>query len=503
MSVDKFYASIDENRSNLSVDSLTVLRRGDLVSFLQSCGPTYIRSIHRSSEIAVLYSFIDQLGNERGANIVSSQLSEVLFGNGETVRYSNYLEIDITASGIGSSLNAPGMISLQANDIQEMFNTLDHVYKNMMSDDIGLVSAVELMPWIANAEFQVAIAIDNVSQDDVCSDVNGNVISCDRQSSGEVASVQTGTFSRQLMKFNFMANSEHILLLEAKLNSDLSQLSKLDTCLNELHRIRRCDRNKFLQNYRVTSTMKTVQNLIDDFTDTQAEETLYMRKQQNFLDYIDHYYEPCIDQITSDADGLTGIQFFLTHWSSHEACEDTTCTLPGSIWNQTLASCVLTNDPIHSLLNNFCLPHVLVDQPKPACTSSLSVGDVLQPNQYLCNGSNAFGLGNGNILGKYNITTHGALQTFDLVDSFEAVPFLDVVLYVNFNSIELQLLENLESIIDPCISRTPNVTNPESIYFYQTQTCEDSETCLVMLNSENHIIRANETHTDTLSRSLG
>mmetsp|Transcript_746 Transcript_746/g.1524 ORF Transcript_746/g.1524 Transcript_746/m.1524 type:complete len:689 (-) Transcript_746:190-2256(-) len=85
----------------------------------------------------------------------------------------------------------------------------------------------------------------------------------------------------------------------------------------------------------------------------------------NAVDYMRHFYRPCMGQLTDSYLGIPGDGMYTRHWTQLDACRDVKCMVQGTTWDNSTNSCVL---PTHhtvqgyqpmsaqDLMESYCMP---------------------------------------------------------------------------------------------------------------------------------------------------
>jgi len=164
--VNQYYYSMDETNSNLSDSVKELLKNRQYVTFFNSCGHFYVRSV---GTFSTYYALLQYRLTGTGDDEFRSKLEKGLFNfydestplgekGKEAVSVSRELRDDaiyrglkVYVQGIGLSKGEP--VNLIPVNIQQFRTTIQEAVKLMQSPDAGLVNAIEVVPWMENPEF--------------------------------------------------------------------------------------------------------------------------------------------------------------------------------------------------------------------------------------------------------------------------------------------------------------------------------------------------------------
>ena len=172
MTVDVYYASIDEGQTRLTESARTLLTRDDIPGFFDSCGPYYIRSIGRFAKFVSMFTYMSK-STERDKSYEAA-LELTLKGWGASGSFSGSmssqvketlnkynLKIDTAAWGLGKDSEAV----LISHDLESFKAAIKAAFISMMDERTGLVTSIEVVPWVENTEFQVYMRLQEEEVD--------------------------------------------------------------------------------------------------------------------------------------------------------------------------------------------------------------------------------------------------------------------------------------------------------------------------------------------------
>lgn len=185
--INQYYYSMDETQSALSESVKELLTKKQYVTFFNSCGHFYVRSI---GTFSTYYALLQYRLTGDGDDEFRSDLEKGLFNfyedsgelskenakedvkensvrvdaekKGDNVKapsreYSKlseaaqYRGLKVYVQGIGLSKGDP--VNLIPVNIKQFRTTVQEAVKLMQSPDSGLVNAIEVVPWMENPEF--------------------------------------------------------------------------------------------------------------------------------------------------------------------------------------------------------------------------------------------------------------------------------------------------------------------------------------------------------------
>lgn len=170
--LDSYYNSLNEAESSLSPKALSLLESGDTVGFFDACGPYYIRSIGRHSNFMGLFTY-QTASTERDLNFeikLKATIRGIFAGGGATTTVdsefhseteSKRLRINIWAYGLGKD----HLASIIPTDLNSFTKTVREVITTMQDADTGIVTSMEVTPWIENIHFQNSLKLEATDPD--------------------------------------------------------------------------------------------------------------------------------------------------------------------------------------------------------------------------------------------------------------------------------------------------------------------------------------------------
>ncbi len=166
--VDSYYHSLSEGESKLSESAQSLLTKGDVVGFFDSCGPYYVRSIGRHSSFLGLLRY-RTTSSERDVNFelkLKAKMRGFFSGGSTDTSISNEfrqstqekrLEINIWAYGLGKG----ELADIIPTDIDSFKDSIRDVVKTMQDPNAGRITSMEVAPWIENTQFQDLLELED------------------------------------------------------------------------------------------------------------------------------------------------------------------------------------------------------------------------------------------------------------------------------------------------------------------------------------------------------
>ncbi len=170
LDLDSYYHSLDEGKTGLSGDAIQLLRNKDVVSFFNSCGPFYIRSIGRNSKFFAMLTYKTESTkrDERFDSKLKAHLRSLFkskTNNNDTSSdfqketYKKRLQISVWGYGLGKDHQA----DLLPTDIDSFKRIVKNSILAMQDSDVGMISSVEVVPWMENPEFQNELRLESTT----------------------------------------------------------------------------------------------------------------------------------------------------------------------------------------------------------------------------------------------------------------------------------------------------------------------------------------------------
>jgi hypothetical protein len=160
-SVESYYSSVDESKARIADPARELLTNTDIPGFFDACGMYYIRSIGRNAEFVSIFNYKTE-STERDTSFEAKLEAEIkgwghrlevtveTKGSVKEESSKKYLTIESTALGLGKDEKA----SLIAYDLESFRAAIKDAFISMQQEDTGMVSSIEVVPWVENADFQ-------------------------------------------------------------------------------------------------------------------------------------------------------------------------------------------------------------------------------------------------------------------------------------------------------------------------------------------------------------
>ena len=133
--------------------------------FFKTCGTNYVRSIRRAQEIIAIFKFSSpsrDLAQEFAAEIKTQggapAIDESIFAQKKFSTIKQNLEVKILAYGLG--LNTKGESMIVSTSVKNYNEVIEFAFRSFTqstdSSNVGMVYALEFVPWVDNPSFQHA-----------------------------------------------------------------------------------------------------------------------------------------------------------------------------------------------------------------------------------------------------------------------------------------------------------------------------------------------------------
>ncbi len=164
LEIKSYYYALDETSSQLSKSVRQLLERKQYVAFFNSCGHHYVRAVGSFSTYVALLQYRQSDDNEKDGEF-KKNLEKGLFnfqGKGkpgkEFTDDAEYRGLRVYIKGVG--LSKGNMVNLIPVDIEQFRQTIQDAVKLMQDPNSGVISSIEIVPWIENPELVSFIGKD-------------------------------------------------------------------------------------------------------------------------------------------------------------------------------------------------------------------------------------------------------------------------------------------------------------------------------------------------------
>jgi hypothetical protein len=166
--IDVYYASVDESKAKLAEAPTKLLQANDIPGFFDACGPYYLRSINRRATYLSVFSY-ESKESKRDVTFENRLKLQITSAVGEvtsetTVKggfSSQMSEKRTTIRSYGFGLGKDERAELVAYDIATFKAAIKSAFLSMQSDDVGIVTSIEVVPWAENPLFQALVVLPN------------------------------------------------------------------------------------------------------------------------------------------------------------------------------------------------------------------------------------------------------------------------------------------------------------------------------------------------------
>merc|ERR1712238_98128 len=406
MRIDRYFSGF--KTSSMMNDAKELLQHQDYIGFFQSCGTNYVRSIRRAQEITAIFKFSSpsrDLAQEFAAEIKTqggaSAIDESIFAQKKFSTIKQNLEVKIFAYGLG--LNTKGESMIVSTSVKNYNEVIGFAFRSFTqtidSSNVGMIYAVEFVPWVDNPSFQheskildvdielplprslipkaiaddgVTLFVNNISirSQFSCKHLYFSIdkygYCCDatllfnqEQGRYETEEIDVESSSRickpsrklgkSLIKNNMSNNGEFVARLDATVQKKINQLFILEKCVASVNSMQERYGSYVLKSQ---GSIKYDSSVEGKFTVNQLKLTLdpsgdfsLIRHMGNELDeFIDMYYRPCIAALFGTNVGSSPdveAKYFMAYgWLTHEACSEVSCLADNMRWNRNGSGCI-------------------------------------------------------------------------------------------------------------------------------------------------------------------
>lgn len=165
-----YYYAIDETNSTLSESAQELLKKNQYVTFFNSCGHHYIRSVGNYSTYLALLQY-KLSGDENEDRAFANRLERGIFNFSGGANTENNFNKDADARGMRVFVEAVGlskgdMVNLVPVDIDQFRKTVQDAVKLMQDPNSGIVNYIEIAPWVENPELTAFITRETKNADE-------------------------------------------------------------------------------------------------------------------------------------------------------------------------------------------------------------------------------------------------------------------------------------------------------------------------------------------------
>merc|ERR1711957_284739 len=406
MRIDRYFSGF--KTSSIMNDAKELLQHQDYIGFFQSCGTNYVRSIRRAQEITAIFKFSSpsrDLAQEFAAEIKTQggapAIDESIFDQEKFSTVKQNLEVKILAYGLG--LNAKGESVIVSTSVKNYNKVMEFAFRSFTqstdSSNVGMVYALEFVPWVDNPSFQHASKIFDedielplsrslipraIADDGVLSFVNNRLIrsqfSCkhlyfsidkfgyccdaaelfhqerglyeteelDIESSSRICKPNR-KLEKSVIKNTMSNNGEFVARLELTVQKKINQLFTLEKCVASVNSMVEKYDSYILKSQGSTKYDSSVEgkftvNQLKMSLDPIGDLSLITHMGNELDEFINMYYQPCIAALFGTNVGSSPdveAKYFMAYgWLTHEACSKLSCLADNMRWNRNGSGCI-------------------------------------------------------------------------------------------------------------------------------------------------------------------
>merc|ERR1712238_48822 len=406
MRIDRYFSGF--KTSSMMNDAKELLQHQDYIGFFQSCGTNYVRSIRRAQEITAIFKFSSpsrDLAQEFAAEIKTQggapAIDESIFDQEKFSTVKQNLEVKILAYGLG--LNTKGESVIVSTSVKNYNKVMEFAFRSFTqstdSSNVGMVYALEFVPWVDNPSFQHASKIFDedielplsrslipraIADDGVLSFVNNRLIrsqfSCkhlyfsidkfgyccdaaelfhqerglyeteelDIESSSRICKPNR-KLEKSVIKNTMSNNGEFVARLELTVQKKINQLFTLEKCVASVNSMVEKYDSYILKSQGSTKYDSSVEgkftvNQLKMSLDPIGDLSLITHMGNELDEFINMYYQPCIAALFGTSVGSSPdveAKYFMAYgWLTHEACSKLSCLADNMRWNRNGSGCI-------------------------------------------------------------------------------------------------------------------------------------------------------------------
>ncbi|MBT4527383.1 MAG: hypothetical protein HOC24_12595 [Deltaproteobacteria bacterium] len=160
--IRNYYHALDETQSQISSSARQLLENQEYVTFFNSCGQHYVRSVGSFSSYLALLQY-RLTTNEKSDKAFAQRIEKGLFNFSGDKKVEKGFSKAAEARGMRVFVQALGLskgelVNLVPVDINQFRTTVQDTVKLMQDPSSGLVSYIEVVPWVENPELSVFIS---------------------------------------------------------------------------------------------------------------------------------------------------------------------------------------------------------------------------------------------------------------------------------------------------------------------------------------------------------
>mmetsp|Transcript_40581 Transcript_40581/g.95291 ORF Transcript_40581/g.95291 Transcript_40581/m.95291 type:complete len:504 (-) Transcript_40581:291-1802(-) len=351
--VERFHETVNENNAELLPSIGNLLNTNQLIAFVMACGPTYIRSVRRISQVASTFmftstssstsSYSDRLLSLLGSNADGAAPSDFTDLSAEEEAERSSLTIRMRAVGLSFANINPG--SMIITNLEEYFYAISDAFESMITQNAGLTRSIEVMPWLRNTSFQIATR----------------------------TSFTAGTASEKQRKFNLLSNCEFISQLNGLVSSRMDTMGLLTKCLSKVMKMiytygpqRNAGQTSCESGCSQIPLGELNCILLGDAGASVPRRRRYLQQRmlEDHIAFLTNYFDPCLTALNSDsAIGTQDLVLMTDTWSNIPQCNKPRCLVKGAVWvesnDQSGSTCTEPTQVSHPQeLLDFCVPQV-------------------------------------------------------------------------------------------------------------------------------------------------
>jgi len=255
---DKFSNTLG-NDGKLVKGAAEFLRKGNYVGFFQMCGPGYVRSIRRESEISSVFRYLgDKNEGERSefADMLRKRIDNGswtggnynLFRDADRLEYHSFyptLTVSIRAYGISFHSNhyhGNGIMFVKSMD--QYMEVINSALSGTHSPEAGTVAALEVVPWSLSVPFYSKSSSGDTKEKETCQET------CNFEGEPCETNCYVAVYHPHIKRANAIWNAEFVAQLDQVMAAKLTALRNVMACHTAVRSFPSDSLSRLLRNHK-------------------------------------------------------------------------------------------------------------------------------------------------------------------------------------------------------------------------------------------------------------
>jgi len=373
MGVEKYYETIDDSGTDLKVEAAEFLRRNDFFSFFSVCGPYYIRSMRRGSELATIFNY--ETPSEKSEFYIKALMIEInrFLGGADMDDYTEQTSafdisynLMIDVYGLGLDISEEETDQFFIEDFEDWGRVTEGAFQAAVQDPArGFIRSIEVIPYSHMLSFGDHTGatghILGVNEDGTEHRVPTSMKWLNFISNGDLITTVTSLISKKMKKTNLLvqcirdlASQTETTLQGTWVVRKQDYISPTDAKFTALPPVIVAGSFTLEANEREIIQAKRLLHILEGYDSNVNLKYRFEREQEEIRDFMELYVGPCTNT-------FYGTDVFIKNWMEQSACQNTICTLPGAKIVSGGACELASPEDWEYLVENFCMPNYKAD----------------------------------------------------------------------------------------------------------------------------------------------